>query len=131
MPAIQSKTHQIELQSINRLVNIPIVESGWNYAETFYNRVKVTDFLFRLAHPYSTFVSLQKSHNLIYWTFAQAESSFQTVVDTALPAVILFEKPIHTLDVILCKSLDVVEQRVPTINLPPQMVNPPFRCCTF
>lgn len=43
-------------------------------------------------------------------------------MDTALPAVVLLERPLQTLDVILCKSLDVVEQRVPSINLPPQMV---------
>lgn len=43
-------------------------------------------------------------------------------MDTALPAVVLLEKPLQTLDGILCKSLDVVEQRVPSINLPPQMI---------
>lgn len=31
-----------ELQSVNRITNFPIVESGWNFAENFYNRVKVS-----------------------------------------------------------------------------------------
>lgn len=58
----------------------------------------------------------------MYWTFGQAESSFYMVVNTALPAVVLFEAPLQTIDKILCKSLDIVEQRVPSINLPPELV---------
>lgn len=59
----------------------------------------------------------------MYWTFGQAESSFYMVVNTALPAVVLFESPLHAIDKILCKSLDIVEQRVPSINLPPELVS--------
>ncbi|XP_013137806.1 PREDICTED: lipid storage droplets surface-binding protein 1 isoform X2 [Papilio polytes] len=40
----------------------------------------------------------------------------------ALPAVQLLETPIQQLDKFLCKSLDVVEKRVPSIYLPPQMM---------
>lgn len=29
------------LESVNRITNIPIVESSWHYAENMYNKIKV------------------------------------------------------------------------------------------
>lgn len=59
---------------------------------------------------------------MINWTFDQAEQSFHTVVDTALPAIVLLEGPLSSIDRIVSKGLDIVEQKVPSINLPPEMV---------
>lgn len=101
--ANMKQRHLPELESVNRITNIPIVETGWNYAGQLYNRIK-------------------KSNNLFFWTFDQAENSFYAVLNTASPAVFLLEGPLSTIDKIICKSLDVFEQRVPSINLPPQMI---------
>ncbi|CAH0559616.1 unnamed protein product [Brassicogethes aeneus] len=92
-----------DLESVNRITNFPIVETGWHYAENIYNKIK-------------------QSNNLIYWTLGQAEQSLLTVVDTAQPAIVLFSGPISTIDKIVCRSLDLVEDKVPSINLPPQMI---------
>ncbi|CAH2009858.1 unnamed protein product [Acanthoscelides obtectus] len=92
-----------ELESVNRITNLPIVETGIGYAENVYNRIK-------------------KSNNLINWTLEQAENTAQSVFEVATPAIILFNRPISTIDKLVCKSLDVVEHTVPQINLPPQMM---------
>ncbi|CAH2009857.1 unnamed protein product [Acanthoscelides obtectus] len=92
-----------ELESVNRITNLPIVETGIGYAENVYNRIK-------------------KSNNLINWTLEQAENTAQSVFEVATPAIILFNRPISTIDKLVCKSLDVVEHTVPQINLPPQMI---------
>nr|CAI5818238.1 unnamed protein product [Callosobruchus analis] len=92
-----------ELESVNRITNLPIVETGLGYAENVYNRIK-------------------KSNNLLNWTLVQAEHSAQSVLEVATPVIVLFNRPISTIDKLVCKSLDVVEHTVPQINLPPQMI---------
>jgi hypothetical protein len=45
------------------------------------------------------------------------------VVDKSLTFVPLIETPLYIVDQILCKGLDKVEDRVPAITYPTQMVN--------
>ncbi|KAJ8974154.1 hypothetical protein NQ317_003204 [Molorchus minor] len=92
-----------ELESLQRITNLPIVESGWFHAGNFYKRIKT-------------------SNRLIQWTLGQAEYSIQSVVDVATPAISIFKGPITSIDQLICKSLDIVEQAVPSISLPPEMV---------
>uniref|UniRef100_V5G204 Lipid storage droplets surface-binding protein 1 n=1 Tax=Anoplophora glabripennis TaxID=217634 RepID=V5G204_ANOGL len=92
-----------ELESVNRITNLPIVESGWNYAGNIYSKIK-------------------GSNSLFYWTLDQAETSFQVAVEVATPAIVLFKGPISSIDKLVCKSLDIVEHNVPSINLPPEMI---------
>lgn len=44
-------------------------------------------------------------------------------VDSLRPAAKLVQGPLHRLDNFMCKSLDFVEQKVPSIYLPPEMVS--------
>lgn len=60
---------------------------------------------------------------MVYWTLDQAENSVQTVFDAATPAIGLLQGPIASIDKLVCKSLDIVELTVPSINLPPQTVS--------
>ncbi|KRT81683.1 hypothetical protein AMK59_6323, partial [Oryctes borbonicus] len=92
-----------KMVSVERIINIPIVESGWKYAGNIYNKIK-------------------NSNNLFTWTLDRAEDSIYNVLDTAAPAVFLIEKPLGAIDKVLCRSLDIVEQRVPSITLPPQVI---------
>ncbi|XP_072385040.1 lipid storage droplets surface-binding protein 1-like isoform X1 [Diabrotica undecimpunctata] len=92
-----------ELESVARISHIPIVESGWSYAEGVYKKIK-------------------GSSSLIHWTLDTAEQSAQSVYEAASPAMILLKGPLSSLDQIVCKSLDIVEQTVPSINLPPEMI---------
>ncbi|KAJ8969547.1 hypothetical protein NQ314_001699, partial [Rhamnusium bicolor] len=43
-------------------------------------------------------------------------------LDVATPAIVFFKVPLSTIDIIVCKSLDIVEHTVPSINLPPEMI---------
>ncbi|XP_050349048.1 lipid storage droplets surface-binding protein 1 isoform X7 [Nymphalis io] len=89
------------LEALQRVANIPIVESGIGVTEKIYFRIR-------------------ESNPLIRWYLTLGEKSLATGVQLALPAVQLLETPIHQFDRFLCMSLDVVEKRVPSIHLPPQ-----------
>lgn len=70
------------------------------------------------------------------WSFETAEGVLFAAVDSVRPAVKIIEGPLHRIDQILCSSLDVVEQRVPSVYLPPQLVSLPlfhyiFSCFFF
>ncbi|XP_047504691.1 lipid storage droplets surface-binding protein 1 isoform X5 [Pieris napi] len=91
------------LESLERVSQIPIVESGIGVTEKIYSRIR-------------------ESNALIRWYFTLGEKSLGIGVQLALPAVQLLETPIHQLDRFLCKSLDVVEKQVPSIYLPPQAI---------
>ncbi|KAF5276237.1 hypothetical protein FQR65_LT04042 [Abscondita terminalis] len=93
----------IKLETVDRLMHIPVVESGWNYAGQVY-------------------VKLKQSNNLINWTCNHAETSIYLAVNTAMPAIHLFQGPISTIDKVLYNGLEKVEQTVPVINLPPEEI---------
>jgi hypothetical protein len=57
------------------------------------------------------------------WGLKTAESTVQAAFETTLPAVVVLERPIALIDSLLCKSLDVVEERIPVITLPPALVS--------
>ncbi|XP_023015892.2 lipid storage droplets surface-binding protein 1 isoform X2 [Leptinotarsa decemlineata] len=92
-----------DLESVSRITHLPIIESAWHYAENIYSKIK-------------------GANSLIHWTLDTAELSAQSVLETASPAIILLHGPISSLDKVVCKSLDIVEQAVPSINLPPEMI---------
>ncbi|XP_041988899.1 lipid storage droplets surface-binding protein 1 isoform X2 [Aricia agestis] len=89
------------LEALQRVATIPIVESGIVVTEKIYSTIR-------------------ESNPLIRWYLTLGEKSLATGVQLALPAVQLLESPINQLDRFLCKSLDIVEKRVPSIYLPPQ-----------
>ncbi|XP_047531548.1 lipid storage droplets surface-binding protein 1 isoform X4 [Vanessa atalanta] len=83
------------LEALQRVANIPIVESGIEVTEKIYSRIR-------------------ESNPLIRWYLTLGEKSLATGVQLALPAVQLLETPIHQFDRFLCMSLDVVEKRMYT-----------------
>ncbi|KAL0831790.1 hypothetical protein ABMA28_001328 [Loxostege sticticalis] len=102
-PPVTVTNHQpaLKLEAVSRVASIPIVESGIEVTEKIYHTIKESNPLFR-------------------WYLSMGERSLALGTQMALPAVMLFESPIHQLDKILCKSLDLVGERVPSIYLPPQ-----------
>ncbi|KAF9820690.1 hypothetical protein SFRURICE_006712 [Spodoptera frugiperda] len=98
---VQQRPSIPKLEVVQRVAAIPIVGSGIEVTEKVYYKIR-------------------ESNPLIRWYLSLGEKSLATGVQLALPAVLLFETPIHQLDKFLCKSLDVVEKTVPSINLPPQ-----------
>ena len=57
------------------------------------------------------------------WGLDTAEQSLAMATATAIPAMIALNLPIMTIDQILCKGIDMVEQRVPVVTLPPHLVS--------
>ncbi|XP_058128897.1 lipid storage droplets surface-binding protein 1 isoform X2 [Anopheles coustani] len=92
-----------QMESLSRFSSIPMVETGIKTAGTVYKRVKT-------------------SNGLLTWGFETAESITYALLDSLRPATKMIEGPLHQLDSIMCKSLDLVEQKVPSMYLPPEMM---------
>lgn len=92
-----------QMESLSRFSSIPVVETGIKTAGTVYKRVKT-------------------SNGLLTWGFETAESLTYALIDSLRPATKMIEGPLHQLDSIMCKSLDLVEQKVPSMYLPPEMM---------
>ncbi|XP_055551578.1 lipid storage droplets surface-binding protein 1 isoform X4 [Wyeomyia smithii] len=91
------------MESISRFGSIPVVETGIKTAGTVYHRVK-------------------SSNGLFNWGFETAEALAYALMDSLRPAAKLIEGPLHQLDNFMCMSLDFVEQKVPSMYLPPEMM---------
>ncbi|XP_067618080.1 lipid storage droplets surface-binding protein 1 isoform X3 [Eurosta solidaginis] len=98
--APSSKLH---LESLDRITSIPLVETSFKRIENVYGKVKHNNRLFN-------------------WYFETAESTIFAAYESVQPAVKLFEAPIKQLDGVMCKSLDLLEQRIPLVYLPPEMM---------
>lgn len=92
-----------QMDCVVRIQSIPLVETGLKTAESIYYRVK-------------------QSNRLINWYFNTAETISAAALESIKPIVSLAEGPIHRVDQVICKSLDLVEQRVPSVYLPPEMM---------
>ncbi|XP_055849785.1 lipid storage droplets surface-binding protein 1 isoform X2 [Episyrphus balteatus] len=93
---------KLHLEAVDRIGSIPIIENSIKRAEHIYSRVKNTNRLFN-------------------WYFETAESTILAALESVRPAVKLFEVPLKRLDGMMCKSLDILEQRMPLVYLPPEM----------
>uniref|UniRef100_W8BZ49 Lipid storage droplets surface-binding protein 1 n=1 Tax=Ceratitis capitata TaxID=7213 RepID=W8BZ49_CERCA len=93
---------KLRLESLDRIVSIPLVETSFKRIENLYDKVKHNNRLFN-------------------WYFETAESTIFAAYESVQPAVKLFEAPIKQLDGVMCKSLDLLEQRIPLVYLPPEM----------
>ncbi|XP_075147551.1 lipid storage droplet-1 isoform X2 [Haematobia irritans] len=98
--ALSTKIH---LETFDRLGSIPLVESSLKQAEALYGKVKA-------------------SNRFINWYFETAEYTILSAYESVKPAVKLFEVPIKRLDNVMCKSLDILEQHIPVVYLPPEMM---------
>lgn len=59
---------------------------------------------------------------LIKKTWSTAEDTVNLAARYALPVVQTFEKPIHAVDSLACKTLDKVEETIPMVNKTPDEV---------
>ncbi|KRG01954.1 lipid storage droplets surface-binding protein 1 isoform X3 [Drosophila mojavensis] len=92
----------LHMEAIDRITSIPLVESSVKRVEHIYDKVK-------------------NNNRLFSWYFETAEATISAAYETVQPAVKLFEMPIKRLDNVMCKSLDILEQRIPLVYLPPEM----------
>ncbi|EZA55190.1 hypothetical protein DMN91_001455 [Ooceraea biroi] len=90
-------------ESVARISSLPIVESGIHIAGNVYRKIK-------------------RSNSLMNWSLDTAEQSLAIATATAKPAIFALHGPITTIDQLLCKGIDIVEQRVPVVHLPPHLM---------
>ncbi|XP_076547982.1 lipid storage droplet-1 isoform X2 [Osmia lignaria lignaria] len=90
-------------ESVARISNLPIVENSIHIAGSMYDRIK-------------------RSNSLMSWSLCTAEQSLAIATASAKPAIYALNGPITTIDHLLCKGIDIVEQRVPAIHLPPHLI---------
>lgn len=101
---VTTQTSQmVKLETVDRLMHIPVVEFGLNYVGQMYGKIK-------------------ESNNVLNWTFGKAEGSIHSVLCTAMPAINLFNGPITSIDKILYHGLEKVEEKIPLITLPPEKI---------
>lgn len=101
---VTTQTSQmVKLETVDRLMHIPVVEFGLNYVGQMYGKIK-------------------ESNNVLNWTFGKAEDSIHSVLCTAMPAINLFNGPITSIDKILYHGLEKVEEKIPLITLPPEKI---------
>ncbi|KAM8707205.1 hypothetical protein ACLKA7_011322 [Drosophila subpalustris] len=93
----------LRLEAIDRITSIPLVESSVKRVESIYDKVK-------------------NNNRIFSWYFETAEATISAAYETVQPAVKLFELPLKRLDNVMCKSLDILEQRIPLVYLPPEMM---------
>lgn len=91
------------LVAVQRFTSLPIVKSSIDKATHIYVKVK-------------------KSNRLVQWSLHTAEVTVTIAIDLSTPTIILFDGPIHLIDEILCKSLDMVEDAVPIIKQEPDQI---------
>lgn len=65
----------------------------------------------------------QRSNSLMTWSLDTAEHSLAMATASARPAIQALDGPITKIDQLLCQGIDIVEQRVPAVHLPPQLVS--------
>lgn len=85
------------------------------------NHVSIGPLRSFVSHS-SLFKISQRSNSLMNWSLDTAEQSLAVATAAAKPAILVFNGPIATVDQLLCKGINIVEHRVPALNLPPQLV---------
>lgn len=95
---------KFHLETIDRIGSIPLVETSFKQVESLYAKIK-------------------NSNRLLNWYFETAEYTIQSAYESVQPAMKLFEAPLKRLDTVMCKSLDILEQRAPLVYLPPELVS--------
>ncbi|XP_037891657.1 lipid storage droplets surface-binding protein 1 isoform X1 [Glossina fuscipes] len=96
-------SNKLHMEWFDRISSIPLVETSLKRAEGLYGKIK-------------------KSNRFFNWYFETAEMTIFSAYESVQPAVKLFESPLKRLDNVMCKSLDVLEQRIPSVYLPPELM---------
>ncbi|KAH0562929.1 lipid storage droplets surface-binding protein 1 isoform X1 [Cotesia glomerata] len=100
---IQRRHSNFHMESVSRISSLPIIESSIKIANNVYHKIK-------------------RSNSLINWSLNTAEHFFVIATASVQPAIQMLNKPIFSIDRLLCQSIDIVEERIPNICLPPELM---------
>lgn len=96
------------LEVLDRVMEIPVVQTA-------------------IEQTGKTYSYLKGSHHLINWALDYAEAGLHYAKEKATPISIAaakkFEGQINTVDQKLCEGLNIVQEKVPMMNEPPQEVS--------
>ncbi|XP_026478151.1 lipid storage droplets surface-binding protein 2-like [Ctenocephalides felis] len=91
------------LESLERMMKLPMVEAAWAQSQGVYDKVK--------------------GYNpMLTWAFGTAESTVQLALATASPYIQKIDKPIHYVDETLVKGINKLEASVPIVKEQPQEI---------
>lgn len=93
----------MKMETIEKFSSIPLIESGLNTGMRVYNRVK-------------------RTNRLVCWGLETSENVALSMIESIRPAVRFIEGPLETIDKLGLKVLESVEERMPNLYLPPQMI---------
>lgn len=93
----------VNMETIEKFSSIPLVESGINTGLRVYNRVK-------------------RTNRLMFWGLETSENVALSMIESIRPVVRFIEGPLEAIDKIGLKVLERVEEKMPNLYLPPQMI---------
>lgn len=91
------------LQSLDRMLQLPVVDATWQQTQNVYGRVK-------------------DCNPLLTWAFGTAEDVVHRAVTLSAPLVQKFDRPLQLVDQTLVKGLDRLEVSAPFIKEQPQEI---------
>jgi len=100
---IKRSNSGLRMETIEKFSSIPVIESGLNAGLKIYYRVKHTN-------------------RLVNWGLETSENVAFSVIESIRPAIRLIEGPLETIDKLGLKVLEHVEEKMPNLYLPPQMI---------
>ncbi|XP_012528901.2 lipid storage droplets surface-binding protein 1 isoform X1 [Monomorium pharaonis] len=125
------QTDEILIYSLHRAVNGAFFGRNAEFSAVSSGRrirtrlARLTQYSQRIRGQHSAVLARlcsQRSNSLMNWSLDTAEQSLAIATATARPAIFAFNGPITTIDQLLCKGIDIVEQRVPAVHLPPHLI---------
>lgn len=97
------------LQSLDRMLQLPVVDATWQQTQNVYGRVK--DY-----------------NPLLSWAFGTAEDVVHRAVCISAPLVHKFDRPLQLVDQTLVKGIDRLEVSAPIIKEQPQEIYNQAKC---
>ncbi|XP_055615558.1 lipid storage droplets surface-binding protein 2-like [Toxorhynchites rutilus septentrionalis] len=91
------------LESLDRMLKLPVVDATWQQTQSVYGRVK-------------------DSNNLLNWAFGTAEDVVHRAVSISAPLVQKLDRPLQLVDQTLVKGIDKLEENAPIIKEQPQEI---------
>lgn len=102
-PSLNQNNLFVSLQSLDRMLQLPVVDATWQQTQNVYGRVK-------------------DCNPLLTWAFGTAEDVVHRAVSLSAPLVHKFDRPLQLVDQTLVKGLDRLEVSAPIIKEQPQEI---------
>lgn len=103
MNQVANKKSSSSLETFDRMMKFPLVESAWHQSQGVYGKVK-------------------NSNSLVNWALNSTEGAIQRTAAVAAPLVHKLDGPIQLVDRTVVKGIDKLETTAPIIKETPQQI---------